>query len=228
MSRGLIQRLQLLILCKMTEEICETNSIIGKDSYRKIITSLNRVYDINEKNTKSVSFDFSAQILWDKWYDEYNRKIRHADLQSNEPYLAHFSKYASLVPSLALIFSAIHFVSQDRHDWKSFMVSGEAIEKSIAWCEYLDLHARQIYKFKSKNEILSDATLALASRIQSGQITDKMTVRSVIRKGWAHLKNESDVDEAVDDLQNLNWLYMEHNLQKRSRILRLNPALIQL
>lgn len=225
-NRGLLQRLQLMVKCETVKFTGDFAKVIGKQEYHDIILLLNGVHRSSAGLDSGVLFDKEAQELWKSWYKAFQNMLLGGDIRSNESYHSHIAKFASLVPSLALIFRAVDVASYRLQPFPDIEIDSDSLRLAISWSEYLDIHAKQIYGFKPKHEQISDAGISLADKIQSGQIKDLMTFRTITRKGWKSLKTDVDIDEAASELSELGWLRVETDQKKRSKIIRLNPALI--
>jgi len=92
-----------------------------------------------------------------------------------------FSKYRSLIPSLALLF---HLA-----DFETGPVLVESLLRAIRWGEYLESHMRRIYSGVG-DPYLSSAK-SLMKRIHKGEIWDGMTLREMGRKRWSGLDRDS-------------------------------------
>jgi len=138
-------------------------------------------------------FDPRAQRMFDRWRGGLERRLRageeHPALES------HFSKYRSLIPSLALL---IHLV-----DKGSGPVPVGPLRKAIAWGRYLSSHARRIYSAA----VMADVAAAkrLAARIKKGEIRDGFTERDIYRNCWTGL-NQEGVEKAVRVLVEHGWI----------------------
>ena len=100
------------------------------------------------------------------------------------------------MPSLALL---IHLADEGRGQ-----VGETALIRACAWGEYLESHARRIYA-----PVLSPAASsahALSHRLKSGDLGKIFTLREVYRKHWLGLTTREEAQEAVDVLEELNWL----------------------
>jgi putative DNA primase/helicase len=81
-------------------------------------------------------FDTGAQSLFDDWRGDLERRLRNG---SEHPAIeAHLVKYRSMVPSIALI---CHLV-----DGGAGPIPDAAMARAAAWAEYLEGHARRIYR----------------------------------------------------------------------------------
>jgi putative DNA primase/helicase len=82
-------------------------------------------------------FSEEAQKLFDAWFCNLHQELRADDIY---PALeSHYGKYKSLIPSLALL---IHLADDEHH---SAAVGTDAVNKAIAWSEYLKSHAERVY-----------------------------------------------------------------------------------
>jgi putative DNA primase/helicase len=140
-----------------------------------------------------------AQELFDEWFAGLNRALRSG--QFEHPALeAHFSKYKSLMPSLALIFHLC-----DMADGKQAgPVSLTATERAAAWCDFLMRHAERIYGLGLRSTAIHARTLA--GHLKKGDLPDPFTARELYRKGWAGLGTAKAVEEPLGLLEDLGWL----------------------
>jgi hypothetical protein len=83
-------------------------------------------------------------------------------------------------------------------------VSLSATEKAVAFCEYLESHARRIYGLVG--DLDQQSASALAEKIKSEKLTDGFTVRDVYRQNW-HLLNTKELAQlACSELVEAGWL----------------------
>jgi hypothetical protein len=224
-NRGLLQRFQLMVKCESVAFSGEVERVVGKEQYEKIILLTNSIHKTTKMLDVAVTFDNEAQKIWKDWYKAFQDMLLGDDIASNESYHSHMSKFASLIPALALIFRTIAVATAASQPFLPIEVDADALVLAIAWAEYLNVHAKQIYGYKPKHEQISDAGIALMGKIRSGQVTDRMTFRTISRRCWKSLKDERDIEEATSELTRLGWLRVEADQAKRSRIVRVNPAL---
>ena len=192
---------------------------------------------IEEGHQPYVRFTTEAQVLFDAWRARLEEKLRSAD--EHPVMAAHLAKYRSLMPSLALLFELIGgFVSFDgggygliSEKWLEAqggrIVSKDSALMAIAWCEFLEQHARRIYQgvvFKLQNLVAS-----LASKIRAGKLPDPFTARAVYRHEWTGLTDPEMVLRVLDVLEDANWiraLEVKDPAGGRSTTLyRVNPAI---
>ena len=79
-----------------------------------------------------------------QWLIEWQTKV--LPLESGL-LLEHFTKYRSLMPSLALIFHVVNSVDlpPPAETNGKYLVSADAARMAVQWCNYLQSHARRIY-----------------------------------------------------------------------------------
>jgi hypothetical protein len=164
----------------------------------------------------ALRFSEGAQALFDVWRETLELRLR-GDME--HPMLeAHLSKYRSLVPSLALV---IHLT--ERSDGP---VEVLALERAIAWAEYLESHARRVYAPAITPDM--DAARALAKRIKAGDVGASFGLRDIYNRGWSGLSTRDEVAAAVGVLVDYDWLRsFEETTPGRTRtVYRVNPALL--
>ena len=122
-------------------------------------------------------FDANAQREFDAWREALEQRLRAGELH---PALeAHLAKYRSLAPSLALLF---HLADNP----EGGPVGVPSLVRALAWCEYLESHARRLYAPALAPGM--DAARELDRRLAS--LPDPFTAREVYRHGWRALDRE--------------------------------------
>ncbi len=149
-----------------------------------------------------VHFDNEAQAIFRTWLTELELTVLRAE---SGLLLEHFTKYRSLMPSLALVFHVVNCIDDPAINRQS--VSAGAAQMAVQWCAYLMSHARRIYG------LLDTVSLAGAERIlaeiKRGKLPDGFKVRDVVQRGWTHLKTTPDVEAALCELVATGWLIEE-------------------
>lgn len=121
-------------------------------------------------------FDPQAQALFDDWRADLERRLRTEDLP---PALeSHLAKYRSLAPSLALLF---HLADVGRGP-----VGEPSLVRALAWCEYLESHARRIYAPALAPDLF--AAIELNRRLLG--LPDPFTAKDVYRNHWRGLDRD--------------------------------------
>lgn len=146
-----------------------------------------------------LQFHEDAQELFDEWFGDLNRALRSGEFE--HPALeAHFSKYKSLMPSLALILHLCDIADGQ----EAGPVSLRAAERAAAWCAFLMRHAHRIYGLGLRSTAINARTLA--THLQKRDLADEFTARELYRKCWAGLETAKAVEEPLGLLEDLNWL----------------------
>jgi len=160
-------------------------------------------------------FDARAQQVFDRWRGGLERRLRSGE---EHPALeSHFSKYRSLIPSLALL---IHLA-----DGGKGPVGLEPLRKALAWGRYLSSHARRIYAVAVADEVA--AAKRLVARIRSGSVKDRFTERDIYKNDWSGLDRES-VRQAVAVLVEYAWLspQIEQTEGRSKTVYLINPRIL--
>jgi putative DNA primase/helicase len=146
----------------------------------------------------ALHFNADAQALFIEWWGWLEQTLArnptvHPLLQS------HFSKYRSLMPSLALLFqlSTSRTISE---------VKLPATQMAVAWCDYLARHAQRIYWPVVRP---GGGAMALLARHLRDVAGEKLTVRDFTRKEWSGLKTPDGIEEALKALAPLHWVRPE-------------------
>jgi putative DNA primase/helicase len=116
---------------------------------------------------------------------------------------SHVAKYRSLMPSLAVIGHLIDGVAGGPPG----PVSGAAAARAVAWCAYLQGHARRLYA--SVTDRAQVAAALLAAQLTHGRLPSPFTARDVYRNEWTGLTEPRVVQGALEGLAELGWLRAE-------------------
>jgi hypothetical protein len=139
-------------------------------------------------------FDEEAQQLFDEWREDLEKRLRSGQLH---PALeSHFAKYRKLVPALALVSSLA--------DGLTGRVDAPALNRALAFAEYLESHAHRLYGASLEAE--ATAAKALLARIRNGELNDGFTCREVCRHHWSNLSDPEQVQAGLDLLVDYHWL----------------------
>ncbi|CCH01383.1 hypothetical protein FAES_3375 [Fibrella aestuarina BUZ 2] len=165
-------------------------------------------YDANEFDKFPYThFDNAAQELFKQWLTNWETNVLPVESGLLEE---HFTKYRSLMPSLALVFHVVNCVenpvaSNTGRD-KQF-VTVEAAQMAVEWCNYLMSHARRIYGLLDTASI--EAAKELLRHLKRGDLKDGFNARDVYRKGWTHLKTVEQAEAAIEQLVDRYYLAEE-------------------
>jgi hypothetical protein len=140
---------------------------------------------------------------------------------------SHFSKYRSLMPSLALLFSLA--------DGCMETVGIDHTKQAAAWCDYLRGHATRVYASRMKPAY--SAALVLKSKLEKGLlgIDGSFTLRELRRKEWKELSELEQARAALAVLVDHGWVRIEEeenpfNIRRSGRpseIYAVNPAILK-
>jgi hypothetical protein len=145
-------------------------------------------------------FTDDAQSLFAEWWKDHHDVLSDDDLS---PYLKeHFSKYRSLMPSLALIFHLVNEVSKPNPI--PGRIKKESVALAIMWCDYLITHAKRIYNGLGHSN--RHSAVELSKKISSGKIPDEFSIRDVQQKCWHLLDTKETIKTAVLELIESGWL----------------------
>jgi len=139
-------------------------------------------------------FDRDGQAVFDRWDSALQRRLRSDDLP--EAFESHLSKYASMVPSIALV---LHLASGDRGP-----VSVKAASTAVRWSEYLESHAHRVYCIATAPE--RQAALPLLRRLIDWPKDKPIRVREVQKYGWTFLSDTDSIERALDLLIDCGWV----------------------
>ena len=137
-------------------------------------------------------FDAEAQSLSDEWRADLEGRLRDPDTDEPESFISHLAKFRSLGPSLALLY---HLA-----EGKPGPVTPEAVAAALAWCDYLEAHARRVYAAARTPEV--KAARELERRLRRGDLTHPFTARDVYGNHWRGLDREG-VERALEYLEAL-------------------------
>jgi hypothetical protein len=154
-----------------------------------------------------VRFTAEAQAFFNDWHLALMTK-REGDMEGLM--LEHYSKYDSLLPSLALIFQLVeialwdarHFIGSDSAP--PIGVSLENAKRAAEWCSYLESHALRIYGLAS--DLSTQAADKLLRKIRKGEIQNNFSALDVYAKNWALLDSKESAKVAIDVLVDTGWL----------------------
>lgn len=208
---GLLQRLQLLVYPDPVlnwKNVDQKPNYAAKEAVENIYHALatDKIFDLGayqDDHSKLPYFKFSedAQKIFNEWYEELQAKIVKTE-KINEPLAEHLSKYASLMPSLALIFHLIDIVSKVSPSCQ--FISEDNASKAAAWCTILESHAERIYGLH-ENEIEHSA-ITLSQKIMAKKLPQEFTLRQVYRPEWSGLKTRESALLAIETLIKHGWI----------------------
>jgi len=152
--------------------------------------------DGNPEGIPFLRFSKEGAELFLEWRTALEGKLRedlHPALES------HFAKYRKLIPSISLI---LHLA-----DGGIGPVSGTTTLKALAWGEYLETHAQRAYSSVSNPSIM--VAKEIIKKIKKGKLKTPFGSKDVWRPKWSRLTDQNQVREALQMLEDYNWIYSE-------------------
>lgn len=150
-----------------------------------------------------LQFDNEAQDFFQGWLTELEIALR-SDTFGTSALESHLAKYRSLMPTLALIFHLIDFISTDGKG-KSAAVGLQSAQLAAAWCGYLQKHAEKLYN----SVLMSDFDVAheILKRIAAKQIAETFTARDIYGNHWRNLSSPETVKAGLNVLVEYGYLF---------------------
>ncbi|MCG5498984.1 YfjI family protein [Ectothiorhodospira variabilis] len=200
---GLLQRFQLMIYPDQLKEYVDIDRAPDEEALKQAEAVFRRMDNIDpvalgascdDGGIPYLRFSDDAYEEFRTWRSVLENRIRKGE---DHPLLnSLIAKQRSLVPSLSLLF---HLVDHPAGG----PVSYDSLIRAIAWCEYLEEHAKFIYRLN--NSALPLAVYELDKHIQKGDLPNPFTARDVYRKKWT-LLNQENVEVALRHLVELGRL----------------------
>ena len=203
---GLIQRLQILVWPDSPFEYRHVDRWPNSEARDRLTDVFERLADLDAESFAErdkyddgtgipwVRFDSDGQFIFDRWDVAIQNRIRTGNLP--EAFESHLSKYASLVPSIALV---LHLAVGGRGP-----VSGEATELAVRWAEYLESHAARLYSIAMVPERRQAKPLLL--RLVDWPKDKPIRARDIARKGWSGLDDTEVVRKTMELLSDAGWV----------------------
>jgi len=208
---GLMQRLQLAVWPDLPKNWQLIDTVPDKAEKQRTYDLLATLAELDFIQAGAIqgehddrphfNFNDEAQAIFNEWLTNLQVvKIQHED----NPLMAeHFGKFRSLMPSLALIFHCIDIADSGAGG----DITAQSARLAVAWCDYLESHARRIYAMAKSPE--HEAAVRLSKKINAKQLPNPFTAKVVYDKGWHGLSDRQDVEAACEILIEENWLTME-------------------
>ncbi|HZN10504.1 MAG TPA: DUF3987 domain-containing protein, partial [Blastocatellia bacterium] len=209
---GFVQRFQLLVYPDPPRSWANVDCYPdagAKERAFEIFRRLDRLDPIScgaqleEGSRPFLRFTGEAQEFFDQWREDLERSLIAMRAEDHPAAQAHFGKYRSLMPSLALLFELVDAVGGGECPAEKG-VGLRAAQLAAAWCSLLEEHARRVYGMALE----ADAHLArvLADHLRKGHLPDSFTARDVARKQWAGMPTVREALGPLDLLEALDWL----------------------
>lgn len=206
---GLLQRFQLLVYPdppQRWEYVDKKPNQEAKEAFYRIayvIADPNFFKGLRqgggEEKRLCFNFNAEAQATFIEWFTELEQKLRTFE----EPIIEqHLAKYRKLMPALALIF---HVIDIAEGTTRSLNIPRKSALRAMAWCDYLESHARRIYDMALN--VTTQAASVLSKRIEQGKLERVFSIRDITRKGWSVIGKDTELAKAAcEELIKANWV----------------------
>jgi phage/plasmid primase-like uncharacterized protein len=143
-------------------------------------------------------FDDEAQKIFIDWSTNLNLlKLPNED----NPLIAqHLAKFEKLFSALSLIFHLVDCASFGSYG----PIRAQSAQQAVAWCEFLEAHARRCYGLLADDGLRS--AQALSDKLCKSKLSNGFTARDVRRHQWKYLTTDEAVQAALNWLEDEGWL----------------------
>jgi putative DNA primase/helicase len=198
---GLIQRFQLLVWPDTPPDWRCVDRAPDAALEQMVDRVFRQLVDLDPGDPVKFCFASDAQELFFEWLAKLEAKIRGDDL--HPALISHLSKYRSLMPALAVLFHLVQAVAGNSH---RDTVSLHHAQQAVAWCEYLESHARRVYSCVVTPQLRAACELAGKIGHRKLGIDGFFYCRDVYLKGWTGLDSPEAVKQAVEVLRDAGWV----------------------
>lgn len=216
---GLMERLQVLVFpdlkkeWKYTDErqdFCIKNRFF--DAIKRIVEMDFEAYGAERGEFDDFPF-FHFSPGGQEVFKQFFIRLHQLDEDESPAIRKRLAKYGSFHASLALIFYLLDLADFPENIKRSYDgVSENSAKQAGDWCDYFEAHGRRIDAYVSDAR-LESAKLLLgkiqSNRIQGGKESGAFTLREIYNKGWHMLNTKQQVEDACDELVELNYLYKD-------------------
>ena len=207
---GLIQRFQLLVWPDTESDWQYVDRAPDPASELTANRVFRNLVALDSEGPMRFRFAPDAQELFVKWLAMLEARVRGDQL--HPALVSHLSKYRKLMPALALLFELADWAAAGPGDVEvgatdQFLrISLEHTKQAVAWCEYLESHARRIYSCVTTPQMR--AAQLLAEKLKKHQIAPDgfFSCREVYLKGWSGLDTPELARMAVEVLLDAGWV----------------------
>lgn len=197
---GLLQRFALMVYPDVSREFRNVDRYPDTEAKNRAFDVFQRLSDLptrttddGEQEPEIFRFDDDAQEAFDDWRSALMIRLKKGEL--HPAIESHLMKYTKAIPAIALICT---LVDQD------VAVNLAALNRALAWSEYLESHAMRIYNMGLRPAVTG--AKAMLRKIHDGAIKNGFKAADVYLKGWANLATTKDALEALALLVDLNYL----------------------
>lgn len=203
---GLLQRFQILLYPDRKKSWKPCHKSPDAEAYmqvEKIVEVIDNMPNpekdsFGEVQSLILKFSDDAQVLFDDWRENLESRLCKGSLHPMME--SHLSKYRSLMPSLAAIFSLIQSINET--GTIDFTISAEAAKLSVDWCRILEQHANKAFGDHLSPEL--DSARHFVAKLNAGKIKDFDRCRDIYRRGWKGLKTAEELEKALEVLERHN------------------------
>lgn len=205
---GMLQRFQILVYPDhRTWEWCDF--IPNKDAREKAYAVFDAIAKLNPIDWGAFAaddyikfphfkFDDEAQKIFIDWSTDLN--LSKLPKEDNPLISQHLAKFEKLFSALALIFHLVDCASFGNYG----PIRPQSAQRAVAWCEFLEAHARRCYGLLADDGLRS--AQALADKLRQSQLSNGFTARDVRRHQWRYLTTDEAVQAALNWLEDEGWL----------------------
>jgi putative DNA primase/helicase len=207
---GLIQRFQLLVWPATEPDWTYVDREPDRTSEVTTARVFGNLLALDADGPMRFRFSPDAQELFIEWLTRLEARVRGEEL--HPALVSHLSKYRSLMPSLGLLFELADWTATGPMGIEGGptdpegLVSLEHAKQAVAWCDYLESHARRIYSCITSPQIR--AAQVLAEKLKKRHIAPDglFSCRQVYLKGWSGLDTPELARMAVEVLLDAGWV----------------------
>jgi hypothetical protein len=208
---GLFQRLQLLVYPDLPADWTYVDRWPRTEPKNRAFAVFERLSVLStcsfnggrdEDARPLVHFDEAAQQFFAGWFAELQQEVRSDHLE--HPALeAHLIKYASLMPSLALVLALADWAAHGDATLPQ-QVGCPHAQQAAAWCAFLWEHAQRIYGLGVQDTAMRARTLV--RHLAQGDVPREFTARDIYHSGWSGLSSPDAVAGPLDLLEHRGWV----------------------
>jgi len=195
---GMIQRFQLLVYPDDGDSWQYRDRKPNKNFTLDMKKAFTAAVDISGK----ARFDDEAQPIFIDWYTNLMQRVRHEEHLGMS---SHLSKYPQLMPALALLIHIAEHTAQVEPKPLS-NVSKSAALKAVAWCSFLESHARRIYAMG--NSANANSARKVIQLVIDGKLSSTFKLGELQRKTLSGLKGEQ-ANGALEMLEMYGWAMLK-------------------
>ncbi len=199
----MLGKFQMLVYPDLPTHLSNTDrkpNYLAREAAFDLFTKIDSVAASKSDYIPAVRFSDEGQEAFEHWLA--NLEVRLCRYEKESPALfAHSASYRLLMPSLSLLFSILE-KPENIHAWNS--VSMSAAKLAIAWCNFLEAHAKKVYGIP--NDAETRAVRMMANHIESGQLRSGVKLKSVCDTHAQPLTPPPLIQQALFTLEGHGWL----------------------